>query len=54
VPVVIFVTPVFVLLVVHWICYGCYVQHRLEMLDMRVDFFIAFRQMRGDLINENA
>jgi hypothetical protein len=45
-PVVIFMTPVFILLVVEWIRYGCCVQHRLEELYMHVYFIIIFGKMR--------
>jgi hypothetical protein len=40
--VVVFRTPVFVLLVMDWIRYGCCIQHRLEALNMPIDFFIVF------------
>jgi hypothetical protein len=52
-PMVFFMTPTFVLLVMDWIRCGCCVQHRLEALNMRVDFFVIFGKMRGDLINEH-
>jgi hypothetical protein len=51
--VVILVTPIFVLLVVDYICHGCYVQLHLQAFDMCVDFFIIFWQMEGDLIDED-
>jgi hypothetical protein len=41
-PVVKLVAPVFALLVVNWIHHGCCVKHRLEALDMCVDFFVVF------------
>jgi hypothetical protein len=40
--VVIIVTPVFVLLIVDWVRYHCYVQHRLEAFNVRIDFLIIF------------
>jgi hypothetical protein len=43
--VVIIMTPVFVLLFTDQIRYSCYVQHRLESLDMHVDLFIIFGEM---------
>jgi hypothetical protein len=36
------VTPDSVFVVVDRVYHGCCVQHRLEALDMRVDFFIIF------------
>jgi hypothetical protein len=51
--VVIIVTPVFVLLIVDWVRYHCYVQHRLEAFNVRIDFLIIFWQMGGDLIDEH-
>jgi hypothetical protein len=53
VPVVIFVTPIFVPLVMDCIRYGCCILHRLEAFDMLIDFFIIFGQMRCNLINEH-
>jgi hypothetical protein len=38
-------TLVSALLVVDWIRYCCYVQHRLESLDVHIDLFIILREM---------
>jgi hypothetical protein len=43
----------YVLLVIDWICYYCYVQHRLESLDMRIDLFVVFGEMGGDLNDQH-
>jgi hypothetical protein len=40
--VVIFMTPISILLVEDWIRHGCCFHHRLEALDMCIDFFIIF------------
>jgi hypothetical protein len=40
-PVVIIVTPVSILLIMGWVSYHCCVQHRLDALNMRIDFLIT-------------
>jgi hypothetical protein len=52
-PVVTFMTPVSILLVMDWFRYGSRIQHLLKALNMRVDLFIIFWQVGGDLINEH-
>jgi hypothetical protein len=44
--VVILVTPIPLLLVADWIYYGCCVQHRLEALDVHIDFFVILGKVR--------
>jgi hypothetical protein len=41
-PVVMLVTPCFILMVEHRVNHGCCIQHRLEALHVCVDFFIMF------------
>jgi hypothetical protein len=43
--VVIIMTPIFVLVVIDWIRYRCCVQHRLEAVDVRIDFLVIFGEM---------
>jgi hypothetical protein len=52
-PAVIIMTPISVLLVIDWILYCCHVQHHLESIDVRVDFFVIFGEMGVDLINQH-
>jgi hypothetical protein len=52
-PVVIIMSLVSVLLVVDWICNHCRVQHHLERIGMRVDYFIIHGEMGGDLIDQH-
>jgi hypothetical protein len=47
------VTPYFTVTVEDRVNHGCYVQHRLEALYMRIDFFIVFRQVGCELVDEH-
>jgi hypothetical protein len=39
------VTPDYIIVVMDQVHHGCCIHHRLETLDMHVDFFIIFRHM---------
>jgi hypothetical protein len=52
-PVVMLVTPCFILTVEHRVNHGCCVQHHLEALHMCVDFFVVFWKVGGELLNEH-
>jgi hypothetical protein len=47
------VTLVSILVDVDRIHHGLHVQHRLEALDMHIEFFIIFGEMGSDLIDEH-
>jgi hypothetical protein len=53
-PVVKFMTLCFAIMVKDQVNNGCCIQHRLEVLYVRVDFFIDFRQVGCELINEHS
>jgi hypothetical protein len=46
-------TPYFAITIEDWVNHGCCVDHRLEVLYMRIDFFIVFRQVRYELVDEH-
>jgi hypothetical protein len=47
------VTPYFTITVEDRVNHGCCVQHHLNVLYMRIDFFIVFRQMGCELVDEH-
>jgi hypothetical protein len=47
-------TLCFIVMVENWVNHGCCVQHRLEALYMRIGFFIVFRQVGSELVNEHS
>jgi hypothetical protein len=47
------VTPYFTIMVEDRVNHGCCVQHHLNALYMRIDFFIVFRQMGCELVDEH-
>jgi hypothetical protein len=47
-------TPYLAITVEDWVNHGCYVQHHMEALYMRIDFFIVFRQVGFELIDEHS
>jgi hypothetical protein len=46
--------PYFTVTVENRVNHGCCVQHRLELLYMRIDFFIVFRKVGCELVNEHS
>jgi hypothetical protein len=46
-------TPYFIVTVKDRVNHGCCIQHRLEALYMCIDFFIVFRQVGCELVNEH-
>jgi hypothetical protein len=46
-------TPYFTVTVEDRVNHGCCVQYRLEALYMCIDFFIVFRQVRCELVDEH-
>jgi hypothetical protein len=52
-PVVRLVTSCFVITIKRRVNHGCYVQHRLEVFHICVNFFIVFWQVGGELIDEH-
>jgi hypothetical protein len=47
-------TPYFIVAVEYRVNHGWCVQHRLEALYMRNDFFIIFRQVGCELVDEHS
>jgi hypothetical protein len=47
------VTPYFTIMIEDQVNQGCCVQHGPEVLYMRIDFFIVFRQVGCELVNEH-
>jgi hypothetical protein len=47
------VTPYFTVTVENRVNYGCCVQHRQVALYMRIDFFILFRKVGCELVDEH-
>jgi hypothetical protein len=47
-------TPYFAVTVEDRVNHGCCIQHHLEALYMHIDFFIVFRQVRCELIDEHS
>jgi hypothetical protein len=47
-------TSYFAITVEDQVNHGCCVQHRLEVLYMHIDFFIVFRQVGCELVDEHS
>jgi hypothetical protein len=47
------VTPYSTVMVMDWVHHSCCIQHRLEALYMCIDFFIVFRQVGYELVDEH-
>jgi hypothetical protein len=47
-------TPYLAVTVEDWVDHGCCIQHHLEVLYMCIDFFIVFRQVECELIDEHS
>jgi hypothetical protein len=52
-PVVMLMTPCFIITVEHWVNHYCCIQHHVEVLHVCVNFFIVFWQVEGELIDEH-